>query len=84
VDTDLDIAEVAQGDESAPRAYWSVKRRRSPRRRTADPDGTVRRAARGTHRRALDESNARMIAINETLGFRPRLRFGQWQLQVPP
>ena len=30
------------------------------------------------------ESNARMIAINETLGFRPRLRFGQWQLQVPP
>ena len=30
------------------------------------------------------DSNAAMIAINELLGFRPRLRFGQWQLQVPP
>jgi GNAT superfamily N-acetyltransferase len=30
------------------------------------------------------ESNAHMIAINEALGFVPRLRFGQWQLQVPP
>jgi GNAT superfamily N-acetyltransferase len=29
------------------------------------------------------ESNAHMIAINEALGFRPRLRFGQWQLPVP-
>jgi GNAT superfamily N-acetyltransferase/RimJ/RimL family protein N-acetyltransferase len=30
------------------------------------------------------ESNTHMIAINEALGFRPRLRFSQWQLQVPP
>jgi GNAT superfamily N-acetyltransferase len=30
------------------------------------------------------ESNAQMIAINDALGFRPRMRFGQWQLQVPP
>jgi GNAT superfamily N-acetyltransferase len=29
------------------------------------------------------DSNAHMIAINEALGFVPRLRFGQWQLQVP-
>lgn len=28
------------------------------------------------------DSNQQMIAINETLGFRPRLRFGQWQLKV--
>jgi GNAT superfamily N-acetyltransferase len=27
-------------------------------------------------------SNTHMIAINEALGFRPRLRFSQWQLQV--
>jgi hypothetical protein len=30
------------------------------------------------------DSNAAMIAINEALGFRPRLRFGQWQLRVSP
>jgi GNAT superfamily N-acetyltransferase len=30
------------------------------------------------------DSNAQMIAINEALGFRPMLRFGQWQLQVAP
>jgi GNAT superfamily N-acetyltransferase len=30
------------------------------------------------------DSNAQMIAINDTLGFRPRLRFGQWQLRVSP
>jgi GNAT superfamily N-acetyltransferase len=29
------------------------------------------------------ESNTHMIAINETLGFRPRLRFCQWQLKLP-
>jgi GNAT superfamily N-acetyltransferase len=28
------------------------------------------------------ESNTHMIAINDALGFRPRLRFGQWQLQL--
>jgi GNAT superfamily N-acetyltransferase len=30
------------------------------------------------------DTNAHMIAINSSLGFRPRLRFVQWQLQVPP
>jgi GNAT superfamily N-acetyltransferase len=29
------------------------------------------------------DSNQQMIAINEALGFRPRFRSGQWQLQVP-
>jgi GNAT superfamily N-acetyltransferase len=29
-------------------------------------------------------SNSHMIAINEALGFRPHLRFSQWQLQVSP
>lgn len=29
------------------------------------------------------ESNMHMIAINDSLGFQPRLRFGQWQLKVP-
>jgi hypothetical protein len=29
-------------------------------------------------------SNTHMIAINEALGFRPQLRFSQWQLQVSP
>lgn len=28
------------------------------------------------------ESNTHMIAINDALGFRPRLRFSQWQLDV--
>jgi GNAT superfamily N-acetyltransferase len=28
------------------------------------------------------ESNTHMIAINEALGFRPRLRFSQWQLDL--
>jgi RimJ/RimL family protein N-acetyltransferase len=30
------------------------------------------------------ESNKHMIAINERLGFRPQLRFCQWQLRVSP
>jgi GNAT superfamily N-acetyltransferase len=30
------------------------------------------------------ESNARMIAINDRLGFRPGLRFCQWQLNLKP
>jgi GNAT superfamily N-acetyltransferase len=30
------------------------------------------------------DSNTQMISINEALGFRPMLRFGQWQLQVAP
>ena len=30
------------------------------------------------------ESNKHMIAINEALGFRPHLRFCQWQLDVSP
>jgi GNAT superfamily N-acetyltransferase len=29
-------------------------------------------------------SNRHMIAINDALGFRPRLRLGQWQLDVKP
>jgi GNAT superfamily N-acetyltransferase len=29
-------------------------------------------------------SNSHMVAINEALGFRPHLRFSQWQLQVAP
>jgi len=29
------------------------------------------------------ESNVHIIAVNETIGFMPRLRFSQWQLRLP-